>query len=68
MIGLFIGLSGTRWRRQHNRHHAMPQRLKHDVDLDTMPLLAHNPKVLNKSEQGIGFMIRNQVILIELFG
>ncbi len=47
--------------RGHNRHHAMPQRLKHDVDLDTMPLIAYNARVVGKKENGKSFFIQNQV-------
>lgn len=39
----------------------MPQRLNHDVDLDTLPLLAYNAKVVKNSKSGKGFMIQNQV-------
>eukprot|EP00928_Gymnodinium_smaydae_P063210 TRINITY_DN4686_c0_g2_i1.p1 TRINITY_DN4686_c0_g2~~TRINITY_DN4686_c0_g2_i1.p1 ORF type:complete len:253 (-),score=43.49 TRINITY_DN4686_c0_g2_i1:209-934(-) len=35
-------MSGGWWRSQHNRHHAAPQKLKHDADLDTLPLVAFN--------------------------
>jgi len=46
--GLGCGMSGGWWRNQHNKHHAMPQKLKHDVDLDTLPVLAFHKKVLPK--------------------
>jgi hypothetical protein len=39
----------------------MPQRLKHDVDLDTMPLIAYNARVVGKKENGKSFFIQNQV-------
>lgn len=39
------GMSPSYWRNQHNKHHAAPQRLKHDVDLDTLPLVAFNEKI-----------------------
>lgn len=39
----------------------MPQRLKHDVDLDTMPLIAYNARVVSKKEKGKSFLIQNQV-------
>lgn len=39
----------------------MPQRLHHDVDLDTMPLIAFNAKAVKNSKDGKTFMIRNQV-------
>jgi fatty acid desaturase len=66
IFGLGLGLSSTWWARGHNRHHAMPQRLKHDVDLDTMPLLAYNAKVVKNAKQGKGFLIQNQVYLFLL--
>lgn len=59
-----MGFSSTKWTFQHNRHHAMPQRLQHDVDLYTMPLLAYNAKVVKNSKEGKGFMIKNQVSLV----
>lgn len=65
-FGMGLGLSSTWWARGHNRHHAMPQRLKHDVDLDTMPLLAYNAKVVKNSKSGKGFMVQNQVYLFLL--
>jgi len=40
--GLGCGMSGGWWRSQHNKHHAAPQKLKHDADLDTLPLVAFN--------------------------
>ncbi|KAJ6635865.1 Acyl-lipid (8-3)-desaturase [Pseudolycoriella hygida] len=64
--GLFVGLSAARWRRQHNRHHAMPQRLHHDVDLETMPIFAFNAKVVRKPGNGSGFLIQNQAALYVL--
>ena len=44
--GIGCGLSGGWWRNMHSKHHATPQKLGHDVDLDTLPLLAFNDKVL----------------------
>jgi len=43
--GVGCGMSGGWWRSQHNRHHATPQKLKHDVDLDTLPLIAFNKAI-----------------------
>jgi len=63
VFGLGLGLSSTWWRRGHNRHHAMPQRLKHDVDLDTMPLIAYNSKVVKNKAKGKSFLIQNQIYL-----
>lgn len=39
----------------------MPQRLNHDVDLDTMPLIAYNAKVVKNSKEGKRFWIQYQV-------
>lgn len=47
LYGAGCGMSGQWWRSQHNRHHATPQKLQHDVDLDTLPLLAFNSAILN---------------------
>jgi len=46
LFGLGCGMSGGWWRSQHNRHHATPQKLKHDVDLETLPFLAFNEAIL----------------------
>lgn len=46
--GVGCGMSAGWWRNQHNKHHAMPQKIGHDVDLDTLPLVAFTNKVLGK--------------------
>lgn len=46
--GFGCGMSGCYWRNQHNKHHATPQKMKHDVDLETMPLVAFNKACLKK--------------------
>mmetsp|Transcript_43259 Transcript_43259/g.84785 ORF Transcript_43259/g.84785 Transcript_43259/m.84785 type:complete len:1343 (-) Transcript_43259:236-4264(-) len=46
--GVGCGMSGAWWRNQHNKHHATPQKLKHDVDLDTLPLVAFHTKISEK--------------------
>lgn len=64
IYGIGCGMSSSWWSSQHNRHHAMPQRLKHDVDLETMPLIAFNAKcVKNPKRDGKGFFVQNQSIL-----
>jgi fatty acid desaturase len=40
--GLGCGMSAGWWRSNHNKHHAAPQKLKFDADLDTLPLVAFN--------------------------
>jgi fatty acid desaturase 2 (delta-6 desaturase) len=60
---MLTGMSGGWWRSHHNRHHAMPQRLKHDIDLETMPMLAWNAKVLRNPKTDNNFFTRNQAWL-----
>ena len=43
--GVGCGMSAAFWRNQHNKHHATPQQLGKDVDLDTLPLVAFNKEV-----------------------
>jgi len=67
VYGFGDGMSSSWWSSQHNRHHAMPQRLQHDVDLDTLPLLAFNKSVVkNPKKQGQNFFIQNQASLFLL--
>lgn len=40
-----LSMSSVYWRNQHNKHHAMPQKLKHDVDLYTLPFVAFNNEI-----------------------
>lgn len=63
IYGMGDGMSSSWWSSQHNRHHAMPQRLKHDVDLETLPLIAFNSKVVKNPKEGKGFFIQNQSTL-----
>lgn len=46
--GLGCGMSGSYWRNQHNKHHASPQKINHDVDLDTLPLVAFHKNIKHK--------------------
>merc|ERR1712070_634187 len=50
IYGLGCGMSAAWWRNQHNKHHATPQKLKHDVDLDTLPLVAFNAEIAKKAK------------------
>jgi fatty acid desaturase len=49
IYGVGCGMSGSWWRNQHNKHHSMPQKLGHDVDLNTLPLVAFTNKVVKRS-------------------
>lgn len=48
LYGVGCGMSGGWWRSQHNKHHSMPQKVGHDVDLATLPLVAFTSKVVKK--------------------
>lgn len=48
IYGVGCGMSGGWWRNQHNKHHSMPQKLGHDVDLNTLPLVAFTSKVVKR--------------------
>jgi fatty acid desaturase len=48
IYGVGCGMSAGWWRVQHNKHHATPQKLAHDADLDTLPLVSFNAAVSAK--------------------
>ena len=56
-------MSGEWWRRQHNKHHAMPQKLGHDVDLNTLPLVAFTEKVCKRIGVPVKLWIRIQAVM-----
>jgi fatty acid desaturase len=39
-IGFGLSSSGAMWNAMHQKHHATPQKIKHDLDIDTVPLVA----------------------------
>lgn len=39
-IGFGLQVAGVMWNKMHNKHHATPQKIKHDIDLDTTPFVA----------------------------
>ena len=51
-MGLAGGLSGTFWNTMHHKHHAAPQKLKHDIDLDTTPAVAFFKTAFEKNTNG----------------
>ncbi|OXA45977.1 Fatty acid desaturase 2 [Folsomia candida] len=59
ICGTGVGMSSTWWQKGHNRHHAMPQRLHRDIDLDTLPLIATNVAIVGEREKG-SFLLQNQ--------
>ena len=38
--GFGLASSGDMWNNMHNKHHATPQKVRHDMDLDTTPAVA----------------------------
>jgi len=63
LYGVGCGMSGGWWRIQHNKHHSMPQKIGHDVDLDTLPLVAFTDKVVRKIGFPLKLWIRLQAVL-----
>ncbi|EPY43623.1 fatty acid desaturase 1 (delta-5 desaturase) [Angomonas deanei] len=50
LYGFGCGMSGAWWRVNHNKHHATPQKEGHDVDLETLPLVAFNKIIAKKGK------------------
>ncbi|KAG5510973.1 hypothetical protein JKF63_06475 [Porcisia hertigi] len=65
LYGLGDGMSASWWRSQHNKHHATPQKHRHDVDLETLPLVAFNKTIAHRGRKNaaIRFWISLQVYL-----
>jgi fatty acid desaturase 2 (delta-6 desaturase) len=40
IMGFGLYVSASKWNRMHNRHHATPQKVGYDVDLETTPFVA----------------------------
>jgi len=57
--GTGCGMSGAFWRNQHNKHHATPQKIGHDVDLDTLPLVMFHMSVKDGKQ---GHMLKNPLM------
>ena len=53
LMGFGLGTSGDMWNIMHNKHHATPQKIRHDMDLDTTPAVAFfNTAVEENRERG----------------
>merc|ERR1719231_1689559 len=63
LYGVGCGMSGSWWRNQHNKHHSMPQKVGHDVDLNTLPLVAFTTKVVKKIGKPLKKWISLQAVL-----
>jgi acyl-CoA 6-desaturase (Delta-6 desaturase) len=62
LYGTGCGMSASWWRSQHNKHHSMPQKISHDVDLNTLPLVAFTTKVVKKANKILKKWISLQAI------
>lgn len=47
-IGFGLLTDGSMWNSMHNKHHATPQKIDHDMDLNTAPLVAFFDTALDK--------------------
>jgi len=47
-IGFGLFTDGNMWNHMHNRHHATPQKIGYDMDLDTAPLVAFYKGAIDK--------------------
>ncbi|OXA40077.1 hypothetical protein Fcan01_25188 [Folsomia candida] len=47
-FGVLDGVAGGWCRRHHNRHHAIPQRVDHNLDLNPMTVIANATNTTNK--------------------
>jgi fatty acid desaturase len=51
-MGFGGGTSSSVWNSMHTRHHAAPQKIKHDIDLDTTPFVAFYNRAFEKNPNG----------------
>ena len=48
-IGFGLGSSASMWNNMHQKHHATPQKINYDMDLDTVPLVAFFNTAIEKN-------------------
>jgi len=76
LYGVGCGMSAGWWRSQHNRHHATPQKVGADPDLDTLPLVLFNtavtargvPKMMKRWLQAQAFLFIPLSCLLVVLG
>lgn len=51
-MGIGGGFSSYLWNSMHHRHHAAPQKIKHDIDLDTTPIVAFFSRAFEENTNG----------------
>jgi fatty acid desaturase len=49
-IGFGLSSSASMWNDMHQKHHATPQKIKHDLDIDTVPLAAFFSSALENAK------------------
>lgn len=65
LIGSFyIGFSADWWKVKHNVHHALPNVLGDDTDIDTLPFLAFSEHELEKANALTRWLVRLQPLTI----
>ena len=52
IMGFGSGVSSSVWNSMHQRHHAAPQKIKHDIDLDTTPFVAFFNRAFESTRHG----------------
>lgn len=52
-IGFGLLTDGSMWNLMHNKHHATPQKINHDMDIDTTPLVAFFDTAIEKNRTQI---------------
>jgi fatty acid desaturase len=63
LYGFGVSCSGSYWMNQHNKHHATPQKLKYDTDLDTLPLVAFNKAAIRDSDSPLWLSLQAYLFL-----
>ena len=51
-MGFGGGVSSSVWNSMHQKHHATPQKVKHDIDLDTTPFVAFFNRAFEENTNG----------------
>ena len=51
-MGFGGGVSSSVWNSMHQKHHATPQKIKHDIDLDTTPFVAFFNRAFEDNTNG----------------
>lgn len=66
-IGFGLSTCGFQWNRMHNRHHATPQKINHDVDLDTLPLVGFFKGCVEKTRKSLGLPVSKTWLRLQAY-